>query len=79
MGAKLRGRNAETPCLPSTLRTPLLVGRPGIRSRHPSKPAGYRQVLDEIRETGHVGTELGDWGFMPPTPSGCGRRWRPVA
>jgi inosose dehydratase len=25
----------------------------------------YPQVLDEIAETGYVGTELGDWGFMP--------------
>jgi inosose dehydratase len=29
---------------------------------------GYRQVLDEIAETGYVGTELGDWGFMPASP-----------
>jgi inosose dehydratase len=29
---------------------------------------GYRQVLDEIAETGYVGTELGDWGFMPAAP-----------
>jgi inosose dehydratase len=29
---------------------------------------GYRQVLDEIAETGYVGTELGDWGFMPTSP-----------
>jgi inosose dehydratase len=28
---------------------------------------GYRQVLDEIAATGYVGTELGDWGFMPTT------------
>jgi inosose dehydratase len=32
------------------------------------KAAGYEQVLDEIRETGYAGTELGDWGFMPATP-----------
>ena len=31
--------------------------------------AGYRQVLDEIAETGYAGTELGDWGFMPTEPS----------
>jgi inosose dehydratase len=30
--------------------------------------AGYEQVLDEIRETGYSGTELGDWGFMPSNP-----------
>ncbi len=25
----------------------------------------YAQVLDEMQETGYLGTELGDWGFMP--------------
>ena len=30
--------------------------------------AGYIQVLDEISETGYIGTELGDWGFMPTDP-----------
>jgi len=29
---------------------------------------GYRQVLDEMAETGYAGTELGDWGFMPTHP-----------
>jgi len=29
---------------------------------------GYEQVLDEIKETGYQGTELGDWGFMSTTP-----------
>jgi len=33
------------------------------------KAAGFVQVLDEIRETGYQGTELGDWGFMPVIPS----------
>jgi inosose dehydratase len=33
------------------------------------KAAGFEQVLDEIRETGYQGTELGDWGFMPVVPS----------
>jgi len=33
------------------------------------KAAGYVQVLNEIRETGYEGTELGDWGFMPVVPS----------
>lgn len=28
----------------------------------------YGPVLDEMRETGYVGTELGDWGFMPTDP-----------
>jgi inosose dehydratase len=29
----------------------------------------YNVVLDEIAETGYVGTELGDWGFMPMDPT----------
>lgn len=28
----------------------------------------YQRVLDEISATGYVGTELGDWGFMPTDP-----------
>lgn len=31
--------------------------------------AGYAQVLNEMRETGYTGTELGDWGFMPTDPA----------
>lgn len=31
--------------------------------------ADYAQVLDEIRATGYVGTELGDWGFFPTDPA----------
>lgn len=34
------------------------------------KAAGYEQVLDEIRDTGYEGSELGDWGFMPTDPAG---------
>lgn len=29
----------------------------------------YGQMLDELRDTGYVGTELGDWGYMPTTPA----------
>jgi inosose dehydratase len=29
---------------------------------------GYEQMLDELVETGYVGAELGDWGFMPTDP-----------
>ena len=29
----------------------------------------YHQMLDELVATGYVGTELGDWGFMPTQPS----------
>jgi inosose dehydratase len=30
--------------------------------------ADYVQVLDEMQQTGYLGTELGDWGFMPTDP-----------
>lgn len=33
-----------------------------------SEPIGFEQVLNEIKETGYAGTELGDWGFMPTDP-----------
>lgn len=33
-----------------------------------SEEIGFRQVLDEIKETGYLGTELGDWGYMPTDP-----------
>jgi inosose dehydratase len=33
------------------------------------EPIGYRQMLDELRDTGYTGTELGDWGFMPTDPA----------
>src|SRR5262245_16564573 len=29
----------------------------------------YVRVLNEIAATGYVGTELGDWGFMPTDPA----------
>lgn len=29
---------------------------------------GYEQMLDELRDSGYTGTELGDWGFMPTDP-----------
>ena len=28
----------------------------------------YDRMLDELRDTGYTGTELGDWGFMPTEP-----------
>ena len=34
----------------------------------PGAALGCAQVLDEIRDTGYAGTELGDWGFMPVDP-----------
>ncbi len=30
---------------------------------------GYEQMLDELCATGYVGTELGDWGYMPTEPT----------
>lgn len=33
------------------------------------KAPDYIQVLNEIKETGYVGSELGDWGFMPTEPT----------
>ena len=33
------------------------------------KAPDYVQVLNEIQQTGYVGTELGDWGFMPTDPA----------
>jgi inosose dehydratase len=33
-----------------------------------SERVAYRQMLDELRDTGYVGTELGDWGYLPTSP-----------
>ncbi len=33
------------------------------------KPVGYARMLDELAGTGYVGTELGDWGYMPTDPA----------
>lgn len=29
----------------------------------------YGQMLDELRDSGYVGTEPGDWGYMPTDPA----------
>ncbi len=34
-----------------------------------SEEIGFEQVLNEIKETGYLGTELGDWGYMPTDPN----------
>ena len=34
----------------------------------PVAPAPAAQVLDEMAAAGYVGTELGDWGFLPTEP-----------
>lgn len=36
----------------------------------------YKQFLDELVETGYVGTELGDWGYMPTDPETLGAELR---
>ncbi|MFN8481840.1 MAG: sugar phosphate isomerase/epimerase [Anaerolineae bacterium] len=33
-----------------------------------SKRISHEQMLDELKETGYEGTDLGDWGFMPTAP-----------
>jgi inosose dehydratase len=33
------------------------------------KPIPYNQMLDELRESGYQGTELGDWGYFPTDSS----------
>jgi inosose dehydratase len=51
-------RVANAPCSWGTLE---FEGMQGER-------IGYAQMLNELAETGYVGTELGDWGFMPTEP-----------
>jgi inosose dehydratase len=40
----------------------------GVIENIAGERGGYAVVLDEMHETGFVGTELGDWGFMPTDP-----------
>jgi inosose dehydratase len=51
-------RIANAPCSWGALEFEALEG----------EPIGYRQMLDELQSTGYIGTELGDWGFMPTDP-----------
>ncbi len=39
--------------------------------------AAFARVLDEMRDTGYDGTELGDWGFMPTEPAALRNELRP--
>jgi inosose dehydratase len=39
-----------------------------IEHQDQSKAIPYSQMLDELVEMGHTGTELGDWGYMPTDP-----------
>ncbi|NWG14747.1 MAG: TIM barrel protein [Acidobacteria bacterium] len=54
-----RIRIANAPCSWGTLE---FEGMKGER-------IDFGRMLDELRETGYVGTELGDWGFMPTDPA----------
>lgn len=44
----------------------------GPESRGHDAPR-FQVVLDEMRDAGYDGTELGDWGFMPTEPAALGR------
>ena len=52
-------RIANAPCSWGTLEFEGLSG----------ERIAYEQMLDELRETGYVGSELGDWGYMPTEPA----------
>jgi inosose dehydratase len=39
-----------------------------LENQDQSKAIPFRQMLDELVETGYTGTELGDWGYMPTEP-----------
>ncbi len=52
---------ANAPCSWGALEFEGLEGQGG-------EGIGYEQMLDELCETGYMGTELGDWGYMPSEP-----------
>lgn len=52
-------RIANAPCSWGSLEFEGLVG----------KSIAYGQMLDELRDSGYVGSELGDWGYMPTEPA----------
>jgi inosose dehydratase len=52
-------RIANAPCSWGTLEFEGLEG----------ERIAYEQMLDELRDSGYVGTELGDWGYMPTDPA----------
>jgi len=53
---------ANAPCSSGALEFVRLQGQGGAE-------IAYGQMLDELRETGYLGTELGDWGYMPTEPT----------
>ena len=40
----------------------------GVIENIEGERSDYVRVLNELAATGYVGTELGDWGFMPTDP-----------
>jgi len=52
---------------------------PHVLGARSSLSAGYKRVLDEIVETGYMGAEQGDWGFMPTDLTCCVPSFRPAA
>lgn len=40
----------------------------GVIENVEGERSGFARVLDEMQATGYLGTELGDWGFMPTDP-----------
>jgi inosose dehydratase len=45
----------------------------GVIENVEGERGAYARVLDEMREAGFSGTELGDWGFMPTQPEALRR------
>lgn len=39
-----------------------------LENQDQSKQIAFDQMLDELKQTGYTGTELGDWGYMPTDP-----------
>lgn len=65
-------RIANAPCSWGALEFDVLrpdAGQPRAQSRGVGDAVPYEQVLDEMAASGFVGTELGDWGFMPSEPA----------
>ena len=48
----------------------------GVLEFDRDKKAPFERVLDEMKQAGYEGTELGDWGFMPTDPAELGDELR---
>ena len=40
-----------------------------LENQDKSQQIPFDRMLDELKETGYTGTELGDWGYMPTDPA----------